>query len=103
VIHQDATHHLGGNREKMRAAAAVKVASGQETQTGAVNTLAYRRGVAYLMNTQCPDGSWHVRSRAFGFQPYFESGFPHGDDQWISMAATAWAAIALLPTTKASK
>jgi N-acyl-D-amino-acid deacylase len=73
------------------------------TQTGAINTLAYQLGVAYLMKTQCPDGSWHVRSRAFGVQPYFESGFPHGDDQWISMAATAWAAIALLPATKASK
>src|SRR5688572_24209408 len=23
-----------------------------------------------------PDGSWHVRSRALKFQPYFQSGFP---------------------------
>jgi hypothetical protein len=66
----------------------------------AVKTDAYRRGVAYLMRTQCPDGSWHVRSRAFGVQPYFESGFPHGADQWISMPATAWAAIALLPVVE---
>jgi ankyrin repeat protein len=73
------------------------------TQNRAVDTPAYRRGVAYLMKTQCPDGSWHVRSRAFGVQPYFESGFPHGDDQWISMAATAWAAIALLPAAQASQ
>jgi hypothetical protein len=29
------------------------------------------------------------------FQPYFESGFPHGHDQWISAAATAWATMAL--------
>jgi ankyrin repeat protein len=58
---------------------------------------AYRRGVDYLLRTREPDGSWHVRSRAFGFQPYFESGFPHGKDQWISMAATAWAAMALMP------
>jgi hypothetical protein len=61
---------------------------------------AYRRGVDYLMRTQKPDGSWHVRSRAFGFQPYFESGFPHGHDQWISMAATAWAAVALMPAAE---
>ena len=60
-------------------------------------TAAYRRGVDYLMRTQEGDGSWHVRSRAFGFQPYFESGFPHGHDQWISMAATAWSAMALMP------
>lgn len=63
----------------------------------AIDTLAYRRGVDYLMRTQEKDGSWHVRSRAFGFQPYFESGFPHGHDQWISMAATAWSALALMP------
>ena len=63
-----------------------------------VSSDAYRRGVDYLMRTRKADGSWHVRSRAFGFQPYFESGFPHGKDQWISMAATAWAAMALMPS-----
>lgn len=63
-------------------------------------TAAYRRGVDYLMRTQEADGSWHVHSRAFGFQPYFESGFPHGHDQWISMAATAWSAMALMPVTE---
>jgi hypothetical protein len=31
-------------------------------------------------------------------QPYFESGFPHGDDQWISQAATAWATVGLTAT-----
>jgi ankyrin repeat protein len=61
---------------------------------------AYHRGVEYLMRTQRADGSWHVRSRAFGFQPYFESGFPHGPDQWISMSATAWAATALMPAAE---
>jgi hypothetical protein len=55
----------------------------------------YQRGVAYLLRTQLGDGTWFVRSRAFGFQPYFESGFPHGADQFISASATAWAAIAL--------
>ncbi len=56
---------------------------------------AYSRGVAYLLRTQLQDGSWLVRSRAPKFQPYFQSGFPHDHDQWISAAATAWAAIAL--------
>jgi hypothetical protein len=58
-------------------------------------TTAYRRGIEYLLATQFPDGSWHVRSRAIKFQPYFESGFPFGHDQWISAAATAWAAQAI--------
>jgi ankyrin repeat protein len=55
----------------------------------------YRRGTQYLLGTQLDDGTWHVRTRAFGFQPYFETGFPHGRDQFISTAATAWATIAL--------
>jgi ankyrin repeat protein len=55
----------------------------------------YRRGAAYLLRTQLEDGTWLVRSRGFGFQPYFETGFPHGRDQFISTAATAWAAMAL--------
>jgi len=69
-----------------------------------VNGSAYQRGVKYLLSTQFPDGSWHVRSRAIKFQPYFESGFPFGHDQWISTAATAWAsqAIALPPFSQNS-
>ncbi len=49
----------------------------------------------YLVATQLEDGSWYVPSRSMPFQPYFESGFPHGPDQWISMAASNWAATAL--------
>lgn len=59
---------------------------------------AHQRGIAYLLRSQLEDGTWLVRSRAFGFQPYFESGFPHGVDQFISASATAWAAIALAMT-----
>jgi len=36
-----------------------------------------------------------VKSRAIPFQPFFESGFPHGHDQWVSMAASNWATTAL--------
>ena len=54
----------------------------------------------YLLSTQLTDGSWHVRSRAIAFQPYFESGFPHGHDQWISAAATNWATMALIPAAR---
>jgi len=55
----------------------------------------YRKGVEYLLRTQLADGSWHVASRSPKFQPYFQSGFPHDHDQWISAAATAWSTIAL--------
>jgi ankyrin repeat protein len=60
-----------------------------------VSDPAYQRGVRYLLSTQLEDGSWHVRSRAAGFQPYFDNGFPHGVDQWISAAGSSLATIAL--------
>jgi hypothetical protein len=56
---------------------------------------AYRRGSAFLLRTQLADGSWLVRSRSFPFQPYKESGYPHGKDQWISAAGASWATMAL--------
>lgn len=55
----------------------------------------YRRGVNYLLSTQREDGTWHVTTRALGFQPYFQSGFPYDHDQWISQAGTAMATIGL--------
>jgi hypothetical protein len=61
-----------------------------------VTDAAYQRGGEYLRKTQLEDGSWYVRSRSIPFQPYFESGFPHGHDQWISAAATNWATMALI-------
>src|SRR5262249_31723923 len=57
--------------------------------------LAHRRGVQYLLSTRYADGSWYVGTGGAGFQPYFQSGFPFEHDQWISAAATAWAAEAL--------
>jgi ankyrin repeat protein len=56
---------------------------------------AYQRGIAFLLRTQFPDGSWYVRSRVPKFQPYFQSGFPFDHDQWISSIGTAWAVMAL--------
>jgi hypothetical protein len=56
---------------------------------------AYQRGVAYLLRTQLPDGSWIVRTRSSPVQPLKDSGFPHGRHQWISAAGTSWAAMAL--------
>ena len=61
---------------------------------------AYARGVQFLLTTQLADGSWLVRTRAIPVQPHFESGFPHGRDQFISAAATNWATIALVPAVR---
>jgi hypothetical protein len=57
---------------------------------------ACERGVTFLLQCQNPDGSWHVVSRSKAVQPYFESGFPHGRDQFVSMAASGWATAALV-------
>jgi hypothetical protein len=56
---------------------------------------AYRRGVEFLLHTQCPDGSWHVQTRSKPVQTFFDNGDPHGPDQFISIPATAWATTAL--------
>jgi hypothetical protein len=55
----------------------------------------YQAGLRYLLSTQAPDGTWHVKSRSLLFQPYFESGYPYGGDQWISAAASAYATLAI--------
>lgn len=56
----------------------------------------YQRGIQWLLDAQLPDGSWHVVSRAEPFQKPFESGYPHGKDQFISITAANWATTALL-------
>lgn len=65
--------------------------------------LVYQKGVQYLRQTQAADGTWHVKTRSIPVQPYFESGFPYGHDQWISAAGTSWAAMALTLTIEPQK
>ena len=56
----------------------------------------FRNGVDYLLSSRASDGSRHVKSRSIWFQPYFDSGFRYGRDQFISTAGTAWATLALM-------
>jgi hypothetical protein len=65
-----------------------------------VSSAAYQRGVQFLLNSQFEDGSWYVRTRTLPVQPYFDSEFPHGGDQFISAAATNWAVTALAPAVQ---
>jgi hypothetical protein len=68
---------------------------------------AYQRGLDFLVKNQLEDGSWKVTSRSKPFQPYYETGFPHAKDQFISIAASGWATTALAlscpPTAKAKE
>ena len=63
----------------------------------------YRKGVAFLLGTQYPDGTWFVKTHAFPVQRYFESGFPFGRHQWISAAGTGWASMAIAQTLPDAK
>src|SRR5881296_73278 len=66
-------------------------------QAGGVATAdpAYRNGLRFLLARQLDDGSWHVPTRSTPIQTYYESGYPHGEDQFISIMAAGWATTAL--------
>ena len=68
-----------------------------------VSNQAWRQAVRFLVQTQKPDGSWHVVTRVDPIQEYFESGFPHGTNQFISAFATGWATLALLTSLEGQK
>jgi len=59
----------------------------------------WQRGIAYLLKTQAPDGTWHATSRLHPpaplSPPYFDAGYPHGHDQFLSMQGASWAVMAL--------
>ena len=61
----------------------------------------YQRGVLFLLNSQSGYGSWYVQTRALALQPYFDTGFPYGVDQFISAAGTSWATMALTLASQA--
>lgn len=74
-------------------------------QAGDLATTAahYQKGLRYLLDKQLPDGSWLVTSRSKPIQSYYESGYPHGTNQFISISAAGWATTALtlaLPPVK---
>jgi len=59
----------------------------------------WQRGIAYLLKTQAADGTWHAASRLHPpaplSPPYFDAGYPHGHDQFLSMQGASWAVMAL--------
>ncbi|MDP9115652.1 MAG: terpene cyclase/mutase family protein, partial [Acidobacteriota bacterium] len=59
---------------------------------------AYVKGVKYLLRNQYQDGSWLVKTRAYPTQIYFETGYPYGNNQFISAAAASWSALAVAYT-----
>lgn len=55
-------------------------------------------GLEWLIQNQRPDGSWLAETRLTGpvrlSPPMFDSGFPHGRNQFLSAAATNWGVMA---------
>jgi ankyrin repeat protein len=57
------------------------------------------KGLRFLISTEAPDGSWHVRTRMLSpadISPkYFSTGFPYRKDEFLSYAGSCWAVMAL--------
>jgi ankyrin repeat protein len=68
---------------------------------------AWRKGIAFLVTAQAPDGTWHVRTRMISpaevSPPYFTTGFPYKKDEYLSYAASSWATMALLSALPAKE
>jgi len=62
----------------------------------------WQKGLQFLLSTQDDRGAWHVHTRMLSPAPvspaYLETGFPYEHDQFLSIDATCWAAMALMQT-----
>ena len=58
--------------------------------------ITYRRGIEYLLRMQDEDGSWFVNKRAMPLNNFIDTGFPHGESQYISYGATCYATLSLM-------
>ena len=65
----------------------------------AIIDASWQRGIAWLLKNQAADGTWHATSRLHPpaplSPPYFDAGYPHGHDQFLSMQGASWAVMAL--------
>lgn len=72
----------------------------EQNEAGAVRRPPARKAIQYLLRTQQADGSWMLESRQRTpvevSPPFFDAEFPHAKHQFISTAATCWAALGLL-------
>ncbi len=64
-------------------------------QAKSAGSAEFQKGLAYLLRTQQKDGTWHVRARAYPFQPTMRSGYPYSRDSWISATGASWAVMAI--------
>ena len=96
VQHQDGGWPQKLDTESDPYATGTVLAALHDTDAVPVKDAVFQRGLRYLLQAQAADGSWHVRKRTHDVQPFFDSSFPHGVDQFISISATSWASYALL-------
>jgi N-acyl-D-amino-acid deacylase len=92
--------HADGGWSQLPELASDAYATGQtlfvlEASGFSTSSVEYVRGVRFLLDTRQPDGSWLVKTRSKPIQKFFDNGDPHGEHQFISTPATAWAVVAL--------
>lgn len=68
-----------------------------------VRATVIRKATNYLLRHQDENGSWYVNKTTAPLNYFFDMGFPGGESQYISFAATGWATLALMETTEAPK
>jgi hypothetical protein len=58
------------------------------------------KGLTFLLSTQAGDGTWRVHTRMISpaevSPPYFSTGFPYEQDEFLSYAGSCWAVMAIL-------
>lgn len=62
-----------------------------------------RKATDYLLRHQDENGAWYVNKTVAPFNYYFDGGFPGGESQYVSFAATGWATLALLEVAETPK
>lgn len=64
---------------------------------------AVRKATDYLLRHQDESGAWYVNKTVAPFNYYFDGGFPGGESQYVSFAATGWATLALMEVSDTPK
>ena len=62
-----------------------------------------RKAASYLLRHQDESGAWYMNKTVAPLNFYFDGGFPGGESQYISFAATGWATLALMETIRSPR
>ena len=69
----------------------------------ALGDSAVRKATDYLLRMQDESGTWYLNKTIQPFNYFFDTGFPGGESQYSSFAATGWATLALMEVANRPK